>query len=171
MATGVGIIYSGAKAAISLPAFSIESTRLPQTFPELLPIWSAVFSVRWKNSDLPTARPSIFGVFPSAPSTQRKARWRTPIRGKGAGFKPTFNTELISGNVKLAKFKLDWFFVKAGIDTPRDAKGPYQFAPQFARTLVNLNNCPPEPIADHSPMTIDLPFNEPIQQSNNGKAR
>ena len=58
---------------------------------------------------------------------------------------------------------LDWFFVKADIDTPRDAKGPYLLAPHFARTLVNHNNCPPEPIADHSPMTVDLPFSEPSQ--------
>ena len=70
--------------------------------------------------------------------------------------------ELIWGNVKLAKFKLDWFFVKADIASPRDTKGPYLFAPHFPRTLVNLNNCPPEPIADHSPMTIDLPFSEPV---------
>jgi transposase len=53
----------------------------------------------------------------------------------------------------------------------RDAKGPYQFAPQFAQTLVNLNNFPPEPIADHSPMTIDLPFNEPTQLSSNQKVQ
>ena len=71
--------------------------------------------------------------------------------------------------MKLAKYKLDWFFVKADIETPRDAKGPFVFAPHFARTLVNLNNCPPEPIADHSPMTIDLPFHEPAQPF--GKAK
>jgi len=65
----------------------------------------------------------------------------------------------------------DWFFVKANIDTPRDAKGPYLFAPHFARTLVNLNNCPPEPIADHSPMTIDLPFSEPSQLPGKVKAQ
>src|ERR1700675_2244267 len=85
---------------------------------------------------------------------------------QGAGFKPTFAAELIWGNVKLAKFKLDWFFVKADIDSLRDAKGPYLFAPRFARTLVNLNNSPPEPIADHSPMTVDLPFSEPAHPSN-----
>jgi hypothetical protein len=71
--------------------------------------------------------------------------------------------------VKVAKFKLDWFFVKADIDTPRDAKGPFLFAPHFSRTLYNLNNYPAEPIADHSPMTIDLPFSEPSSLSGNGK--
>jgi hypothetical protein len=63
--------------------------------------------------------------------------------------------------VKLAKFKLDWFFVKADIDSPRDPKGSYLFAPHFPHTLVDLNNGPTEPIADHSPMTVDLPFQEP----------
>jgi hypothetical protein len=27
--------------------------------------------------------------------------------------------------------------------------------------MGDLNNCLPEPISDHSPMTVDLPFNEP----------
>jgi hypothetical protein len=87
------------------------------------------------------------------------------------GFKPTFDGELIWGNVKLAKFKLDWFFVKSDIETPRDVKGPYRFAPHFAQTLVNLNNCPAEPIADHSPMTVDLPFSEPSQLPGKAKAQ
>jgi hypothetical protein len=43
--------------------------------------------------------------------------------------------------------------------------------PHFARTLVNLNNCPPEPIADHSPMTVDLPFGEPSQLRGKVKAQ
>jgi endonuclease/exonuclease/phosphatase family metal-dependent hydrolase len=77
------------------------------------------------------------------------------------GFQPTFAAELIWGNVKLAKFKLDWFFVKADITSPRDKKGSYVFAPHFPRTLADLNNSPAEPISDHSPMTIDLPFGEP----------
>jgi hypothetical protein len=73
---------------------------------------------------------------------------------QGKGFTPTFAAELIWGNVKLAKFKLGWFFVKADVEAPRDTNGPYLFAAHFARTLVNLNNCPADPIADHSPMTI-----------------
>jgi hypothetical protein len=71
---------------------------------------------------------------------------------------------LIWGKVRLAKFKLDWIFVKSDLDSPRDVKGPYRFEPHFARTMTDLNNCLPEPIADHSPMTVDLPFNEPKLQ-------
>lgn len=78
-----------------------------------------------------------------------------------AGFVPTFEMELIWKKVRVAKFKLDWFFVKADLKKPRDSKASYLFAPQFAQTLVDLNNCLPMPISDHSPMTVDLPFNEP----------
>lgn len=82
-------------------------------------------------------------------------------RGKG-GFVPSFAAELIWGKVRLAKYKLDWTFVKANIDNPRDVDGPYVFAPHFGRTMDDLNNSLPEPISDHSPMTVDLPFREPV---------
>jgi len=77
------------------------------------------------------------------------------------GFVPTFVTELIWGKIRVAKFKLDWIFVKPNLDSSRDPKGPYVFAPHFARTMSDLNNCLPGPISDHSPMTVDLPFHEP----------
>jgi hypothetical protein len=51
---------------------------------------------------------------------------------------------------------------KAGLHV----KGPYLFAPHFPRTLVDLNNGPAELIADHSPMTVDLPFHEPVKATN-----
>ena len=78
-----------------------------------------------------------------------------------AGFVSTFVSELIWGKVRVAKFTLDWIFVKSALDNPRDPKGPYVFAPHLARTLSDVNNCLPEPMSDHSPMTVDLPFNEP----------
>lgn len=55
-------------------------------------------------------------------------------------------------------FLTDWFFVKSDLEQPRDTKGSYLFAPTFPRMLVDLNNCPPEPISDHSPMTVDSPI-------------
>jgi hypothetical protein len=45
---------------------------------------------------------------------------------------------------------------------PKDPHGSYLLAPHFGRTLVNLSNCLPVPISDHSPMTVDLPFKEPL---------
>ena len=79
---------------------------------------------------------------------------------QSGGFTPTFAVDLTFGKVRLAKFKLDWFFVKSDLEQPRETKGSYLFAPAFPRTLVDLNNCPPEPISDHSPMTVDLPFKD-----------
>jgi hypothetical protein len=69
-------------------------------------------------------------------------------------------TELTLGKLRIAKFRLDWIFVKSDLDDPRDQKGSYALAPHFARTLSNLNNGPTEPLADHSPITVDLPFQE-----------
>lgn len=77
------------------------------------------------------------------------------------GFTPTYVTELIWGKVGVARFKLDWIFVKDNVKEPRDTNGSYVFAPHLPRTLADLNNCPPEPISDHSPITVDLPFHEP----------
>lgn len=77
------------------------------------------------------------------------------------GFAPTFTAELIWGKTRVAKFKLDWIFVKDNIENPRDLNGSFRFAPHFARTLGDLNNCLPQRLSDHSPMTVDLPFQEP----------
>jgi len=44
------------------------------------------------------------------------------------GFAPSFATELTWGKVRVAKFRLDWIFVKSELENPRDEKGPYVFA-------------------------------------------
>jgi hypothetical protein len=80
---------------------------------------------------------------------------------------PTFATELIWGKLQVAKFRLAWIFVKSEIENPLDANGPYILVPHFARTLTDLNNSTPEPISDHSPMTVDLPFHEPAHLGTN----
>ena len=77
------------------------------------------------------------------------------------GFAPTFVTELIWGKLKVAKFRLDWIVVKSALDKPRNSAGSYVLAPHFPRTLTDLNISTPEPISDHSPITVDLPFHEP----------
>jgi hypothetical protein len=51
--------------------------------------------------------------------------------------------------------------VKSDLYRLRDLNGAYRFGPHFGRTLSDVNNSLPEPLADHSPMTVDLPFNEP----------
>jgi len=169
--TGVGFVYTGAKTAMKLSGVQYRidptSANIPGASPNLeRAFFSSVEKVRFSDG-----KAIDFRGFPERTVNGTAGTLADSNQRQGAGFTPTFVAQLIWGNVKLAKFKLDWFFVKSDIDTPRDPNGPYQFAPHFARTLVNLNNAPPEPIADHSPMTIDLPFNEPPQPSNKEKVQ
>jgi hypothetical protein len=162
-ATGVGMIYSGAKTVVKFSGIQYRidptSANIPGASANLeRGLFTTLEKFRFVDGNAIDFRGISERTVNGTSGTLADSNQR-----QGAGFKPTFNAELIWGNVKLAKFKLDWFFVKADIDAPRDAKGPYLFAPHFARTLVNLNNCPLEPIADHSPMTIDLPFAESSQ--------
>jgi endonuclease/exonuclease/phosphatase family metal-dependent hydrolase len=168
-ATGVGLIYTGAKAATSLSGIQYRIDPTSANIPGASANLERGFFNTLGKFRFADGKAIDFRGIPERTVNGTAGTLADSNQRQGAGFKPTFVAELIWGNVKLAKFKLDWFFVKADIDSPRDANGPYLFAPHFARTLVNLNNFPPEPIADHSPMTIDLPFSEPSQTSNKEK--
>ena len=67
----------------------------------------------------------------------------------GKGFTTTFQFARTVG--PKGKFRLDWIFVKAYDEDPRDEKGPYRFAPHFARTLSAVNYAFAERISDHNP--------------------
>jgi endonuclease/exonuclease/phosphatase family metal-dependent hydrolase len=76
------------------------------------------------------------------------------------GFVTTFEVERKVAS--LGKFKLDWFFVKPpGLTDPDKKDQPHLFAPHFGRTLKPLNYSIEERISDHSPIIVDLPFQEP----------
>jgi endonuclease/exonuclease/phosphatase family metal-dependent hydrolase len=77
----------------------------------------------------------------------------------GKGFAPTFEVPRSIG--PFGTYKLDWIFVKGYLKSPRDDAGPYRFAPHFARTMEDLNKALVEPLSDHSPISVDLPFREP----------
>lgn len=76
------------------------------------------------------------------------------------GFKPTFKFER-SVKHTIGQFKLDWIFVKPYISTPKSRDESYRFAPHFGRTLDDLNGVGKERIADHHPITVDLPLTDP----------
>jgi endonuclease/exonuclease/phosphatase family metal-dependent hydrolase len=78
----------------------------------------------------------------------------------GKGFRYTFALAKTYGGL-VGEYKLDWFFVKGLGTDPRNPGGKYQFAPHFARTLVELNNAPEESLSDHFPMVVDIPLAEP----------
>jgi endonuclease/exonuclease/phosphatase family metal-dependent hydrolase len=160
-ATGVGLLYSGAKAVMSLSGIQYRIDPTSANIPGASPNLERGFFTTMEKFRFADGKAIDFRGIPERTVNGTSGTLADSNQRQGPGFKPTFVAELIWGNVKLAKFKLDWFFVKADIDSPRDSKGPYLFAPHCARALVNLNNGPTEPIADHSPMTIDLPFGEP----------
>ena len=78
----------------------------------------------------------------------------------GKGFRYTFALAKTYGGL-VGEYKLDWFFVKGLGTDPRNPGGKYQFAPHFARTLVELNNAPEDSLSDHFPMVVDIPLAEP----------
>ncbi len=170
--TGVGMVYGGAKTAIKLSGIQYRidptSANVPGASPNLeRGLFSTIEHFRFADGH----------TFDFRGVSERTINHRSGTLGDSnerasAGFAPTFVAELIWGKVRLAKFKLDWIFVKSDLDNPRDLKGPYRFAPHFARSMSDLNNCLPEPMSDHSPMTVDLPFHEPeLQQRDAVKAQ
>jgi endonuclease/exonuclease/phosphatase family metal-dependent hydrolase len=78
----------------------------------------------------------------------------------GKGFRYTFALAKTYGGL-VGEYKLDWFFVKGFATDSREPGGKYQFAPHFARTLIELNYAPDEELSDHPPLTVDLPLTEP----------
>lgn len=76
------------------------------------------------------------------------------------GFKPTFELERSLG---IAKYKLDWFFVKPlSLKDSNNKNGSYTYAPHFGRTLGLVNRAFGKKISDHDPITIDVPVGDPL---------
>ncbi|MDD5218408.1 MAG: endonuclease/exonuclease/phosphatase family protein [Candidatus Omnitrophica bacterium] len=75
------------------------------------------------------------------------------------GFVTTFRVKRPIGVI--GKYRLDWAFVKSNLKDPEDKEGSYRFAPHFGETLEELNTSLKEPVSDHHPNVIDLPFEEP----------
>jgi hypothetical protein len=84
----------------------------------------------------------------------------------GKGFRYTFALAKTYGGL-FGEYKLDWFFVKGLATDSRKPGGRYQFAPHFARTLMELNSAPEESLSDHAPITVDLPLSEPSLSASN----
>jgi hypothetical protein len=164
----------------------LRSTNLPRS--KILSVYGAEVLSRWLN--IPGLSPNLerglfstlqrfhfadgrafdFRGVPARTVNERSGTLADSDERGRKGFAPTFVAELIWGKVRVAKFKLDWIFVKSNLQSPRDLKGSYLFAPHYARTMVDLNNCLPEPISDHSPMTVDLLFREPTDLSHKKQA-
>lgn len=160
-ATGVGMIYDVGRAMWKLSGIQYRVDPTSANLPGLSPnLERALFSTieKFTFSD---GKVFDFRGVPDRTINGTSGTLADSNQRGSRGFIPTFNAELIWGKVRVARFRLDWIFVKSNLLKSRDLKGSYQFAPHFARTLSSLNNCMPQPLSDHSPITVDLPFHEP----------
>jgi len=168
---GAGLIYSLARAGRKLSGIQYQidptSAHLPGIHPNLeRGLFNALEDFRFADGTAFDFR----GV--SARTSNGRSGTLGDSNQRGSkGFVPSYTAELIWGKVRVAKFKLDWILVKSDLKKPHDSNAPYVFAPHFARTMNDLNNCLPEPISDHSPMTVDLPFQEPAKLAEKSPGR
>jgi endonuclease/exonuclease/phosphatase family metal-dependent hydrolase len=160
-ATGVGLVYGAAKSARKLAGIQYRVDPTSANVPGLSANLERGLFTTLEKFRFADGKALDFRGVPERTVNEKPGTLADSNQRLGNGFAPTFNAELIWGKVRVAKFKLDWIFVKSDLENPRDPHGPYVFAPHFARSLSDLNNCLPEPISDHSPMTVDLPFHEP----------
>lgn len=72
------------------------------------------------------------------------------------GFVVTYQVERTLGPA--GKMKLDWIFVKAYAQDPRDPAGSYVFAPHRGRTMERINYAVTDRMSDHSPISVELPL-------------
>lgn len=159
--TGVGILYSGSKAFLKVAGIQYRVDPTSANIPGASPNLERGFFSTLEDYRSAGGKAFDFRGLPERTSNGNGGTLADSNQRNGTGFTPTFVAELIWGKAQVAKYKLDWIFVKSDLDKPRDPHGPFLFAPHFAKTMGDLNNCPPEPISDHSPMTVDLPFHDP----------
>jgi endonuclease/exonuclease/phosphatase family metal-dependent hydrolase len=159
--TGVGLIYTGAKTVRNVAGFEYRVDPTSANIPGASPNLERGFFSTLEKFRFADGKAIDFRGVETRTTNGTAGTLADSNQRQSKGFTPTYVTELIWGNVGVARFKLDWIFVKDNINEPRDTNGSYLFAPHFPRTLTDLNNCLPEPISDHSPMTVDLPLGEP----------
>jgi endonuclease/exonuclease/phosphatase family metal-dependent hydrolase len=159
--TGVGLAYTGAKAFRKLAGIQYRVDPTSVNIPGISPNLERGFFKTLDKYRFADGTSFDFRGIPTRAADGRSHTLANSNQRQSRGFRPTFISELIWGKVRVARFKLDWIFVKADLKNPKDQHASYLFAPHFGRTLVNLSNCLPVPISDHSPITVDLPFKEP----------
>jgi endonuclease/exonuclease/phosphatase family metal-dependent hydrolase len=160
-ATGVGMVYGATKSAIKLAGVQYRVDPTSANIPGLSANLERGFFTTLEQFRFADGKAIDFRGVPERTVNGKPGTLADSNQRQSKGFAPSFATELMWGKVRVAKFRLDWIFVKSELENPRDQKGSYAFAPHFARTLTDLNDYPPIPMADHSPITVDLPFHEP----------
>jgi endonuclease/exonuclease/phosphatase family metal-dependent hydrolase len=160
-ATGVGLVYSTARLARKLAGIQYRVDPTSANVPGLSPNLERGLFTDLERFRFADGQSFDFRGVSSRTANGKSGTLADSNERGNKGFVPSFTSELIWGKVRVAKFKLDWIFVKTNLKNPRDARASYVFAPHFARTMNDLNGCLPHPLSDHGPMTVDLPFHEP----------
>jgi endonuclease/exonuclease/phosphatase family metal-dependent hydrolase len=157
-ATGFGLLYDAAKGSLNsvknLDDPTARNIPLVGANPEA-ELFSVLEETRFQDGFAfdfrGTADRTVNGTSGTlANSNQRDTK----------GFVTTYEFERALGVV--GKLKLDWILVKAYARDPRGDKEPFRFAPHFARTLDSINYALPIRLSDHNPISVDLPFEEPV---------
>jgi endonuclease/exonuclease/phosphatase family metal-dependent hydrolase len=169
--TGVGLIYTGAKAVRNLAGIEYRVDPTSKNIPGVSPNLERGFFSSLEKFRFGDGKAIDFRGVETRTTNGTEGTLANSNQRQSKGFTPTYITEMIWGKVRVARFKLDWIFVKSNTGEPRDTNGSYAFAPQFPQTLTDLNNCLPEPISDHSPITVDLPFGEPKELSASAESK
>jgi len=92
-------------------------------------------------------------------SLQHRSRTLSDSNDRGAkGFVPTYAFARDYRGL-VGRFKLDWILVKPLEESGSQAQSTV-FAPRFPKTMRELNESVANRIADHAPMTVDLPLPE-----------
>jgi endonuclease/exonuclease/phosphatase family metal-dependent hydrolase len=90
-------------------------------------------------------------------SPPRKHTLANSNQRAGKGFTPTYSFARDYQGL-VGRFKLDWIIVKPFIQNPRLPRQTVLFTPHFPETMRQLNDSVYDRIADHAPMTVDLPL-------------
>jgi hypothetical protein len=78
------------------------------------------------------------------------------------GFRPT---SALERDIQVLRYKIDWLFVRGYLTDPyaKDSGGykDFRMSPAFPRTMIELRDSAVPRLADHAPISLDLPFLEP----------
>ena len=159
--TGAGLVYSGSKFSLKLVGVQVRVDPTSANIPGLSPNLERGLFKTLEKFRFDDGQAFDFRGIPERTVHGKGGTLGDSNERLSKGFAPTFVTEFVWKKVRVAKFRLDWIVVKSELENPRDRKGPYIFAPHFPSTLSDLNHSTPEPLADHDPITVDLPFHEP----------
>ena len=154
-ATGVGLIYD-----ITVGAVKIQRTRRDPTVKSVKFV-SENPEEKFFNTlkDFRFADGGAFD-FRGAKDYSVGASGETLSDSNERASKGFVSTMELNGKISVA-LKLDWIFVKPmGLTDPNDRDQPFNFAPQFGRTLKSLNYALKERISDHNPLIVDLPLDD-----------